>query len=313
MPRYAIAIVNHKSYGDLERCLASLAAQVLPPACAVVVDHDPEPQCAAELAARFPKVVFHGQANQGFAAGANLALRLSAELEPGVDYRLLLNADIELEPDFASRLVREMEARPDVALASGKLLREDGRTLDSTGIAMQKSRVFVDRGSERPDLGQFEEIERVFALSGAALMIRSASIAALEVEGELLDEDFFAYHEDTDLSWRAQLLGLACLYVPSARAVHRRGWQQKRWREIDPRVRRHSFKNRYLEMIKNERAPEFLRDLPVILLQELLRLGGALLLDPARLPAYADAMRLAGSALRKRRIIQSRARALSAG
>ncbi len=312
MPRYAVAIVNHKSYVDLERCLASLEAQRLPPACVAVVDHDPDAARAAELQARFPKVLFHAQANQGFGAGANRALQLCGALEPSADYRLLLNADIELEPDFARELVTEMDARPEIALASGKLLREDGRTLDSTGIAMQRSRVFVDRGSERLDLGQFEEIERVFALSGAALMIRSASILALEVEGELLDEDFFAYHEDTDLAWRAQLLGLGCLYVPGARAMHRRGWQQKRWRKIDPRVRRHSFKNRYLEMIKNERAPEFRRDLPVILLQEVLRLGGAILLDPARLPAYADVLRLARSALRKRRIIHSRARALSA-
>ncbi|MCH7600376.1 MAG: hypothetical protein IH973_11525, partial [Myxococcales bacterium] len=47
---------------------------------------------------------------------------------------LLLNADVELEMGFAEFLVLEMLARPDVALASGKLLRRDGRTLDSAGI-----------------------------------------------------------------------------------------------------------------------------------------------------------------------------------
>jgi GT2 family glycosyltransferase len=308
--RYAVAIVNYKSYAGLAQCLASLEAQDPRPACIAVVDHDPDPDQLAQLEARFPKAVFLPRPNQGYASGANRALALCAQLDPGAEYRLLLNPDIALAPDFARRLVDEMDARPTVALASGKLLREDGETLDSTGLTRRANRVFSDRGSERRDEGQFEQIERVFALSGAALMIRSAAAASLEIDGELFDEDFFAYHEDTDLAWRAQLLGMDCLYVPTARALHRRGWQAARWREIAPAVRRHSFKNRYLEMLKNERARDFLIVLPAILWQELLRLGGALLVDRARLPAYADVLRLARRALQKRRIIHQRARAL---
>jgi GT2 family glycosyltransferase len=311
VPRYAVAIVNYKSYDDLADCLASLEAQEQEPACIAVVDHDPDPEQAAALEARFPKAVFLPRPNHGYASGANRALALCAQLAPGAEYRLLLNPDVALDPDFARRVIDEMDARPAVALASGKLLRADGATLDSTGIARSASRVFTDRGSDRRDDGQFEQIERVFALSGAALLIRSAAISVLEIHGELFDEDFFAYHEDTDLAWRAHLLGMDCLYVPTARALHRRGWQAARWREIEPAVRRHSFKNRYLEMLKNERARDFLLALPAILWQELVRFGGALLVDRARLPAYADVLRLARRALRKRRIIHERARALS--
>ena len=137
-------------------------------------------------------------------------------------------------------------------------------------------------------------------------MIRRSAQAQLEVAGELFDEDFFAYHEDTDLAWRAQRLGWCSLYVPSARAAHRRGWSSRAWREIDPAVRRHSFKNRYLEMIKNERLSGLLRDLPSILLWEGVRLGYALFRDRSRLPAYAEAWRLAGRAFAKRRLIQGR-------
>jgi GT2 family glycosyltransferase len=306
MPRYSVAIVHFRRSAELERCLASLAAQTLGPGAVAIVDHDPEPGASQGLRSRFPGVHWLPGPNRGFAAGANRALREAALRDPAAPFLLLLNDDVELEPGFAEVLVREMQARPSVALASGKLLREDRKTLDSTGISMRRCRWTRDRGSEELDRGQYERVERVFGLSGAALMIRRSALDHLEVAGELFDEDFFAYHEDTDLAWRAGLLGWSCLYVPQARAAHRRGWAVRGWRGIDPAIRRHSFKNRYLEMIKNERLPSFLRDLPAILLWEGVRLGYALFRDPGRLPAYAEAWRLAGRALAKRRLIQGR-------
>jgi GT2 family glycosyltransferase len=306
MLRYLVGIVHHRGYPELASCLASLAEQSIPAGAVAVVDHDPEPNAQACLRARFPQVHWLSGPNRGFAAGANRALAEAARRDPGAEFLLLLNHDVALERDFAEVLVREMRVRPGVALASGKLLRRDGRTLDSAGIAMGRSRRARDRGAEKPDRGQYERIERVFGVSGAALMIRRAAIAALEVEGELFDEDFFAYHEDTDLAWRARLLGWSSLYVPAARAAHRRGWPRGGWPDIDPEVRRHSFKNRYLEMIKNERPREFLRDLPAILLWEGVRLGHACLRDPSRLPAYAHAWRLVGRAWAKRRVIHRR-------
>ena len=145
-------------------------------------------------------------------------------------------------------------------------------------------------------------------MSGAAVMLRRAALRDLEIDGEIFDEDFFAYHEDTDLAWRAALLGWHSLYVPRAVAVHRRRWRPETWRGIEPDLRRHAFKNHYLEMIKNERPGKFLRDLPVILAWEGVRLGYALLRDRSRLPAYASAARLARRAWHKRRHIQARVR-----
>jgi GT2 family glycosyltransferase len=304
--RYSVAIVHFRRSDLLERCLASVAAQTLRPGVVAVVDHDPDPGESRRLRSRFPEARWLPGRNRGFAAGANRALREAALRDPAAGFLLLLNDDVELAPDFAEVLVREMAARPSVALASGKLLREDWKTLDSAGLAMRRSRRAFDRGSEQPDRGQFERTERVFGLSGAALMIRRSAQTQLEVGGELFDEDFFAYHEDTDLAWRAGRLGWCCLYVPGARAAHRRGWSSRAWREIDPAVRCHSFKNRYLEMIKNERLSGLLRDLPAILLWEGVRLGYALFRDRSRLPAYAEAWRLAGRALAKRRLIQRR-------
>ena len=72
-------------------------------------------------------------------------------------------------------------------------------------------------GSEERDHGQYDEPCFVFGVTGAAMMLRVAALPDLQIDGELFDEDFFMYHEDTDLSWRANLLGWRVLYEPGAR------------------------------------------------------------------------------------------------
>ena len=311
--QYAAGIVHYGADPGLARCLASLRAQSLPPQHVVVVDHDPPGAGGADqpaLRRAFPEVEWVHAPNGGFAAGANRVIARALAAAPSADFVLVLNPDVELEEDFAAETLAAMAERPQVALASGKLLRPGGaggpgsRQIDSAGITMRRSRRFRDRGSEEPDDGRFDRIETVCAVSGAALMLRRAALPVLAVEGEIFDEDFFTYHEDTDLAWRARRLGWQCLYVPRARATHVRGWRQGGRRGVATRIRRHSWKNRYLELLKNDSPLGFLRDLPFILPFEVARLGYALLADRALLGAYLEAGRHARRALQKRMILR---------
>ena len=140
------------------------------------------------------------------------------------------------------------------------------------------------------------------------MMMRRAALRQLAIQGEIFDEDFFLYHEDTDLCWRARLLGWQVLYVPKARALHDRAWRRERRFEIEPDVRRHSFKNHYLQLIKNERPREFWLNLPWIGTWEVLRLGFALLRDRELLAGYRAAWSLAGRAWYKRRLLHAAVR-----
>jgi GT2 family glycosyltransferase len=255
------------------------------------------------------EVRFLPRPNRGYGAGANYLLAWAAQRAPQAGYVLILNPDVELEPEFAAILLREMEEQPQVALASGKLLRPGGAIIDSAGIRLPRHRRARDRGSEEPDRGQFDRPELVFGVSGAAMMIRREALSDLALEDEVFDEDFFAYQDDTDLSWRANLLGWQVLYEPAARAIHGRRWRQDRRPAIQPSVRRHSFKNHYLQIIKNERAVDLIRNLPVLMAWEMLRLGYALVRDQAILPGYLDAARGVPRAWHKRRLLQRRARA----
>lgn len=306
--RWVAGIVNHGAYDDVESCLASLRVQTLPPAGVCVVDTGADPRRFAELAQGHPHVHCEMTANRGYAGGANRVLAAVAERWRDAEYVLLLNPDVVLEEGFAEALLGAMGARPHAAIGSGKLLRPGGAILDSAGIRLPRNRRPRDRGSEQLDLGQYDASECVFAVSGAAMMIRRACLGALALDGEVFDEDFFLYHEDTDLCWRARRLGFEVLYHPPARAVHGRRWRRDARFAIEPWVRRHSFKNHYLEIIKNERPRDLLRNLPVLVAWEILRLGFALARDRAVLPGYCDAARAAPRAWRKRRLLEARVR-----
>lgn len=309
LPTWVAGIVHYRAYDDLDRCAASAEEQTHAPLARVVIDHDADFGALRRFSRAHPGTHALARPNRGFAGGANAVLQWVERQCPAAQFVLLLNPDVVLEPGYAERLLVALRNRPRVALASGKLVRPDGRTLDSAGIRMPRHRRPRDRGADEPDRRQYDRIERVFGVSGAAMMLRREALPDLAVDGEVFDEDFFAYHEDTDLAWRARLLGWEALYVPDARAVHRRRWRTDARSRIEPEVRRHSFKNHYLEMLKNERPAQFARDLPAIAAWELLRLGYTFLRDPVLLRGYADAARLAPRAWAKRRVIQRRAAA----
>jgi len=308
-PRWVAGVVSHAAYQELAACLPTLERQTLAPDAVLVTDTAADSARLAALAAEHPRIRFETRPNRGWGAGGNRVLSWTETEHPEASYVLLLNPDVELEPDFAAILAEASELQPRVALASGKLLRPDRATLDSAGIRMPRHRRPRDRGSEELDRGQYERAERVFGVTGAAMWLRRAALADLAIEGEVLDEDFFAYHDDTDLCWRANLLGWQVLYEPRAVAVHRRNWRRERRHQMSVAVRRHSFKNHYLQMLKNERGGDLLRNLPWIVGWEVLRLGFALLRDPSILPGYAAAWRVAPAALRKRRALHARLRA----
>jgi GT2 family glycosyltransferase len=311
--RYVAGIVNHASYEDLASCLASLSQQDARPEAVFVVDTGVDPARLEALACEFPAVGFELRGNLGWGAGVNRVLARVDHEHPDVPYVLLLNPDIELDPDFAAVLCDALEADPRVAIASGKLLRPGRAVIDSAGIRLPRHRRPRDRGSDEADGGQFDRAEFVFGVSGAAMMLRRSALSDLAVAGEVVDEDFFAYHDDTDLCWRANRLGWRVLYEPRARGVHGRRWKREQRMEIAPFVRRHSFKNHYLQIIKNERLADFCLNLPWLLTWELLRLGFAVLRDPAVLPAYREALVAARRARAKRRIIEQRLRSRDAG
>ncbi len=307
----AVTIVTWESARWLARCLDALAHQTLPPAEVVVLDNA---SCdrSATIAAGHGIVtqVLRQDSNLGFAAGQNRAIRATA-----APWVLVLNPDAFLEPTFLERLLERARVLPRTGALCGKLLRagDDGAPLapveiDSSGMIVTRAFRHLDRGSGEPDHGQYDTEEAVFGATGAGVLLSRAMLDDIAVEGEVFDERFFAYREDADLAWRAQLLGWDCLYVPRAVGYHVRRVLPERRRELPAAINRASVRNRFLMRIKNADAAVWWRCGWRGLARDVVVVGGCLAREWSSLGAFLDVARETPRALRWRQAIRVRRR-----
>jgi len=218
-PKVAITILNWNGVTDTNECLQSLQAITYPNYETIVIDNGSQGDDVEILRRRFAdsiRLIANDQ-NYGFAGGCNRGLRYA--LDRGADYVLLLNNDVVVEPGFLSQLVQAAQALPDLAAACPKIYFYDrpnvvqstgGRVNPWTGTSRQ-----VGRGEA--DKGQYNQIAVRDYADGACMLIKRE---ALERVG-LLDEDYFAYWEETDWCARARALGLRCYYIPVAKVWHK--------------------------------------------------------------------------------------------
>ena len=323
----SIVLVTWNSARYLRRCLEGIAHQTHRAAELIVVDNGSVDGSLAMLPA--DARIIRNPDNRGFSAAVNQALDVvSSELV------LVVNPDCHLLPEYAERLAAMFDD-PRIGSATGMLIRAKGYDIepldeiDSLGIRMTRTGRHLDiaqgvilsrADGEGPsnaqrsggrsfavyaaqdDTGRFD----VFGVSGAAAMFRMAFLRDVQIEGEALDEDFFAYREDADLAWRGQLFGWRAVCEPAAVAYHVRRVTPEARRELPPDVNMHSVKNRFLLRLKNQGAYLALRNLPFELARDLIVLIAALTIERTSLPAFGWLWRNRARVLAKRREIQRR-------
>lgn len=225
----SVVIVNYNVKYYLEQCLESVrrASQGLQVEV-FVVDNLSTDGSVPYLRERFPEVTFiENNENVGFARANNQAIRQSRG-----EYVLLLNPDTILCEDTLRRFVDFMDAHPEAGAAGAYMLHADGtfapesrRGLPTPFVAFCKmsglTRLFPkSRLFGRYYMGYLDvnEVNRIEAISGACMMLRRE---ALDRVG-LLDEDFFMYGEDIDLSYRILQGGYHNYFLP-VRMLHYKG------------------------------------------------------------------------------------------
>jgi GT2 family glycosyltransferase len=248
--------------------------------------------------------------NVGFAEAQNQGIRANR-----AEWVLTLNPDLLMEEDFVSRLVDAGELDRGVGAVCGKLLSIGKgfqplpeRRIDSTGLFFTPTMRHFDRGARQLDEGDYDRAEYVFGACAAAALYRRRMIDDVSIGGDFFDPDFFAYREDADVAWRAQLLAWRCIYTPSAVGWHVRTVVPGDRRSITPSINMHSVKNRFLMRIKNATPglyrhcwlPMTVRDLAVV--------AGCLLLEPRSLPAFWRVAKCWPAAWERRREIMRRRR-----
>lgn len=230
----SIVIVNYNVKYFLEQCLYSVRSAIGGLNVEIfVVDNHSQDGSIAYLKPKFPEVIFiANQDNPGFSKANNQAI-----LQSRGKYVLLLNPDTVIGEDILSSLCLFMDEHPDAGGLGVKMidgfgvfLPESKRSFPTPWVSFCKlfglTKLFPN--SKRYSAYSLPYLDpdkqhQVDVLSGAFMFLRRK---ALDKVG-LLDESFFMYGEDIDLSYRVVLGGYQNYYLPE-RILHYKGESTKR-------------------------------------------------------------------------------------
>lgn len=323
MQTVAVNIVRYNHpLAVLQECIQSVLAQKLESFTVTVTENGSEDTIKDNLLKVFgndPRFHFvDNGVNLGFAGAHNRFI-----LDSAADIVVPLNPDTVMMPGYLQALT-SVFADPEVGAATGKMLRPIGPQggipiLDGTGIVMSRGRRGRERGQNQADTGQFDNSRRVFGVSGTASAYRKSALEHVRIgEHEYFDEDFFAYWEDLDLSWRLRLAGYECVYVPEAVIYHSRlagqsksGYRRpvefiKHHRKFPTSIVRLNWKNQLFCIIKNDFGWSFWRDFPFIMCRQISMLAYIVVFEPRTLGVAVDLLGGFPKMLQKRRVISGK-------
>ncbi|NQV03069.1 MAG: glycosyltransferase family 2 protein, partial [Bacteroidia bacterium] len=231
----SIIIVNYNVKYFVEQCIHSIQKAVNGLSMEIfVVDNNSVDGSVRMIREKFPDVhLIENKDNKGFSRANNQAIRKAKG-----EYILVLNPDTILEDDTLTKCTKFMDEHPDAGGlgvkmidGKGKFLPESKRGLPSPSVAFFKmfgfsslfprSKLFNKYHLGYLDKNKTHEVD---VLAGAFMMLRKSVLNKIG----LLDEDFFMYGEDIDLSYRITQAGYKNYYFPGTRIIHYKGESTKK-------------------------------------------------------------------------------------
>jgi len=226
----SIIIVNYNVKHFVEQCLHSVFKALKGIEAEVfVVDNNSVDGSVALIREKFPQVILiDNKVNAGFSKANNQAIRLSKG-----KYVLLLNPDTVVQEDTFTKTLAFMESVPEagglgVKMVDGKgnFLPESKRGLPTPEVAFYKIFGLSKLFPKSKRFGRYHltyldknKVHSVDVLSGAFMLLRKETLDKCG----LLDEDYFMYGEDIDLSYRIVLNGYKNYYYPETCIIHYKG------------------------------------------------------------------------------------------
>jgi GT2 family glycosyltransferase len=233
--KLSIVIVNYNVAYFLEHCLYSVRNALKGIEAEIfVVDNNSVDNSIAMLKEKFPEVMLiANKDNVGFSRANNQAIRISKG-----EYVLILNPDTVVEEDTFAKCISFMDSHKDCGAlgvkmidGSGKFLKESKRGFPSPWTSFCKMSGLTSLFPHSKKYANYymghlseDEVNEVDILAGAYMMMRKE---CLDKVG-LLDEDYFMYGEDIDLSYRITKGGYKNYYFPKARIIHYKGESTKK-------------------------------------------------------------------------------------
>ena len=283
----SIIIANCNRKDLLKACLDSVRGQGLKDIEIIVIDNASTDDSVEMVGTYYPEArLIQNTKNLLFCKAYNQGIDAAKG-----NFVLCLNNDVVLHKDYLKEALFTIGSDNKIGMMSGKILRMDKTTIDSTGLFLGRNRKPIERGYGKKDIGQYDEPGYVFGASGAVAFFRRNMLNELKDEHGYFNERFGMYYEDLDICWRAQNKGWKAYYNPKAIAYHVRGGTSvedkgampctKHIQDIRCLVRglrlpyicdelkKRYIKNRYLCIKKNDTLSGVLVNLPFILFYEL--------------------------------------------
>ena len=217
-PKVAVVILNHNGWRDTAQCLKSFAKQTYKNYQIILIDNGSSDESVVELEKNINKktLFIKESINHGFAGGVNIGIKYA--IKNKFDMVALLNNDTWTDKKWLDNLVTILLKKPEAGIITGLLLDYDGKNIDGAGDVFSKWGLQALRLNEEPK-NLAPNSEYVFGATGGASLYRTDMFKDIG----LFDEKYFAYDEDVDISFRAQLAGYKIWYEKSAVAYHKHG------------------------------------------------------------------------------------------
>ncbi len=210
-PEVTVVIPNYNGLRYLEDCLRSIYVGDLIPEV-VLADNASTDGSVSWTAEHYPQVrTIAFDHNTGFCHAVNAGISQSS-----TEFVILLNNDTKPSPTFVSELLRTIKQdRRIFSVAAKMLTMSDPDKIDDAGDYYCALGWAFARGKNRPSARHTKETRIFAACAGAAIYRKDI----LEELGSF-DETYFAYLEDIDIGYRAQIAGYYNLFAPSATVLH---------------------------------------------------------------------------------------------
>ena len=216
-PDVFVVVPNWNGAESIASCLDSLQQQTTT-AIVIVVDNGSVDGSVQLIKEKYPGVVLLEQPkNLGFAGGVNVGIKYA--IAHNAKFVALFNNDAIADKNWLLNLQQKLNSNPKLGIVASKIVDSEQKHLDSTGEFYTTWGLPYPRGRDEAVSDKYDDQTVIFGASGGASLYR---VEMLKQIG-LFDEAFFAYYEDVDISFRAQLAGWKIEYVSSAVAYHQIG------------------------------------------------------------------------------------------
>ncbi|MEI6498875.1 MAG: glycosyltransferase family 2 protein [bacterium] len=259
MNKFSIIIPNWNGQKFLQVCLDSIREQSYKNFEIIIIDNGSIDDSIAFLEKNYPEVrLIKLPRNIGFSPAVNLGI-VAAKNE----LIFLLNNDTELDREFLAEMSRAVDKYQDAGMYASKMLSFTDRSIiDTCGDRMTWSGRSYKFGEGEKDGENYSKSYYTFGACGGAVVYRKSMLGQIG----LFDEDFFAYLEDVDIDFRAQLAGFKCVFVPDAKVFHIGSATSNR---ISGFAFRLMIKNHYHLIFKNYPTSKIITNLHKILYSDL--------------------------------------------